>query len=470
MERLIETGHIIAKNSAEVLHSRIGIGFEKLDRDVFDPEKAYDRVAALGVKWVRIQSGWAKTEKEKGVYDFAWLDRVVDQLLVRGLEPWLCLCYSNGLYNEKAKSRFGAVGAPPIHYEEERVGWRNYVIATVKHFKGRVRWYEVWNEPDGDFITWDYASNATEYGELALTTAQVIKAADPDSKVIGGAFCTRNIHFVDEALATGMGAAVDALSFHEYTPDETRVPETVGYLTAIGQMYNPHMAVVQGESGSQSSSKGAGALAGGSWTPLKQAKQLLRHTVMDLSTEVLFTSYFSCMDMIEALHGKVGDEASILDYGYFGVLGADFDAQGRSVGSYTPKPSYYALQNLASLFAGDVKNEVLPIVKERCESHRIFGMDCSDPTIVVRGFRKPNGAAAVAYWNAVNLMTTTCESTLSFRCAGLPGEVRLVDPMSGKIYRLPDAMCEPHGENRWFLRNLPLLDYPLLITFGDFCS
>ena len=58
---------------------------------------------------------------------------------------------------------------------------------------------------------------------------------------------------------------------------------------------------------------------------------------------VRFTSYFTCVDMIEALHGTVGDKSSYLDYGYFGVLGADFDEDGFSTGEYEPKQSYYAL-------------------------------------------------------------------------------------------------------------------------------
>ena len=67
MERLIKIGKIQPKHSRTIQNSKIGIGFEKLDRDVFDPEKAYDRVGELGVKWIRIQSGWQRTEKEKGI-------------------------------------------------------------------------------------------------------------------------------------------------------------------------------------------------------------------------------------------------------------------------------------------------------------------------------------------------------------------------------------------------------------------
>ena len=76
MDRLTKIGSVKPVHSTQVKESTLGLGFEKLDRAVFDPEKAYDKVAALGVKWIRIQSGWARTEKEPGVYDFAWFDDI----------------------------------------------------------------------------------------------------------------------------------------------------------------------------------------------------------------------------------------------------------------------------------------------------------------------------------------------------------------------------------------------------------
>ena len=101
MDRLTKIGSVKPVHSTQVKESTLGLGFEKLDRAVFDPEKAYDKVAALGVKWIRIQSGWARTEKEPGVYDFAWFDDIVGNLLRRGLRPWVCLCYGNPLYDEE---------------------------------------------------------------------------------------------------------------------------------------------------------------------------------------------------------------------------------------------------------------------------------------------------------------------------------------------------------------------------------
>ena len=81
MERLTKIGQINPKKSIDIKHSRIGLGFEKLDRNVFDPNKAYPFVAQSGVKWARLQSGWQRTERVKGVYDFQWLDDIVDNMI-----------------------------------------------------------------------------------------------------------------------------------------------------------------------------------------------------------------------------------------------------------------------------------------------------------------------------------------------------------------------------------------------------
>jgi hypothetical protein len=72
----VKIGRVRWKSAGESDAWRIGVGLEKLDRDLYDPEKCYDDLAAVGAKWVRIQSGWCRTEKVKGVYDFTWLDIV----------------------------------------------------------------------------------------------------------------------------------------------------------------------------------------------------------------------------------------------------------------------------------------------------------------------------------------------------------------------------------------------------------
>ena len=320
MVKLQKIGKLAPKSAAGVPASRLGIGFEKLDRAVFDPEKAYDKLGKIGVKWVRIQSGWQRTEKEKGVFDFGWLDSIVDNLLSRGMTPWVNLCYGNELYTDLARTSYGAVGCPPVYREEELTAWLNYCTALAVHLKGRVRHFEVWNEPDGNWSWKPNGANATELGNFTKATAKAIKAAVPEAYLIGGVLYAHNATYLNTALQTGMGEVLDAISFHAYTLIESDVLERVRAIRGLLDQYGLNLDIIQGESGAQSSPFGAGALRYADWTPYSQAKALLRHLVTDLSTEVKFASYFSCMDMIEALRGTVGDKASYLKLGLINPL------------------------------------------------------------------------------------------------------------------------------------------------------
>ena len=479
MERITKIGSIPPKASSQVKNSRLGLGFEKLDRALFEPDNAYDKVAELGVKWIRLQSGWARTETQKGVYDFSWLDSIVDNLIRRGLKPWFCLCYGNGLYNERAAEVFGCVGVPPIFSQKEKDAWIAYVKATVRHFEGRIDWFEIWNEPDGIWC-WKHGVSPEEYGDFARDTAKAIKETNPNVKVIGLSQCMRSLHWANGALSRGMCDYIDAITFHEYTADESLVFERAKAMKSLVRAYNPNILVIQGESGSQSKYSEAGALNRADWTERKQAKQLLRHTVADLISDVYFASYFSTLDMVEALNGKADDLASYLDYAYFGVLGAEFDEKGVATGEYFRKPSFYALQNLASIFSEEIEVYDLPVIFHPTKSNPVLGEDCKDKTILSGGFRRVGKdgkpAFAFAYWNSLDLMTTEFEGTVTLQLAAPCGEYRpnladalkLIDPYDGSVYRLSKNFVDTTPAGTVTLRNLPLKDYPLILTVGEF--
>ncbi|MDD3334950.1 MAG: beta-galactosidase [Eubacteriales bacterium] len=467
MERLRKVGHIQPVCAKEIGLSRLGVGFEKLDRKAFDPNNAYDQVAELGVHYVRLQSGWQRTEREKGVYDFAWLDEIVDNLLARGQEPWIDLCYGNDLYNENAKKYYGAVGCAPITSAEEKKAWESYVEAVVRRYRGKVRWYEIWNEADGQWC-WKHGPNAQEYGDFTVATANAIHRADPQAKAIGCVLCSIQMPFFKAMFDRGVADAVDAVSFHRYNADELNALGEIRALRALLNRYNPKVQIIQGESGTQSDSRGCGALRGGAWTELKQAKYTLRHRLLDLSSEVVFTSHFSALDMVEALNGTVGNQSSWLDFGYFGLLHADFDANGVACGTYSPKLSYRAMQHLTSLFRMDVTPVDLPILRRVKESPRVLGMDDGSSRFVMLGFQRDNGAQALAYWKAVDLMTETYEGTVTLELPEETRQIHLTDLLTGEVYQIPETMMTRTDGGVTYLNHLPLTDSPLLITFGDF--
>jgi len=229
------------------------------------------------------------------------------------------------------------------------------------------------------------------------------------------------------------------------------------------------MEMIQGETGTQSRDDGAGALRGGAWTPEKQSKFLLRHMMSHLFLDTKFTSYFSCMDMIEALNGTVGDKSSYLDYGYFGLLGAEFDSDGFATGEYKQKLAYRSYQVLASIFREEFWLEDLPLrFIDGVFSRRLLRNDDINRKIIARSFKKPNGSSALVYWMPSELLTTSYESTLSLECAGIYEKIHLIDLKNGDVFDVPDDLIIRKENGYLQLLHLPLKDYPMLLTFGDF--
>ncbi len=475
MERLKKIGKLRYYSASEVQDSRLGIGFEKLDRNVFDPEKAYDKVARIGVKWVRIQSGWERTEKVKGVYDFAWLDDIVDNLLARGLRPWMCLCYGNSNYTPLAEEVFGAVGCPPINSPEAMEGWLKYVKATVEHYKGRVEHFEIWNEPDNRF-SWKHKLgeemvekiNSVEYAEFASATGKAIKEVNPDAHVIGiGLAHLNNMQHINRMLSTGLYKDLDSVSFHVYSSHDASRDEKLQQLRNLLDIYDPNLKIVQGESGGQTRSDGNGAMKGFAWTREKQLKYLLRTLIIDAHFDVMITSYFSTIDMIEALHGLRADRSSYLDYGYFGVIGADFDEEGRATGEYTEKPSYYALSALAAMLRENARPIQMPRIFEELPSRRMNGSDTPGEDIKSYAFRLCNGSTALFYWMPADILTSSYEGTATVSIYGQDcSEIHIVDLRDGTVYELPENMVRDLDAGGVQFINMPITDVPLALVFG----
>ena len=447
----------------------LGLGFEKLDRDLFDPTRAYPFLPATGVSWLRLQSGWQRTERAKGVYDFAWLDAIVDSLVALGLKPWMCLCYGNGLYGGGAEKVFGAVGVPPIFTDEQRRAWRAYVTATVAHFRGRVAAWEVWNEPDGTWC-WKHGPSGPEYGRFVIETAAAVRAADPEAKIVAGSMCLWvDTPWFHELVDTGALDDIWGFTYHQYSEDERGSIEKAQMLGAMLRPRNPRIRIVQGESGSQSRPDGHGALRDQAWTPRKQARQLLRHAVADLLAGVEFSSYFSCLDMVEALNGATGDLGSILDYGYFGVLAAEFGPDGRATGAYSPKPSYRALAALSSVLRGTPRRVVDAPVAFCAEPAPHLGGGMREPhgrELLCGMLELANGARGLAYWNPTPLHTVEYEGTATIVWRGIDKAPLLANPLDGAVAPLPEACVERLAPGVLHLRRIPLRDTPLFLLDG----
>lgn len=295
-ENFKKVGELDILSSREIKYSRWSIGGETLDRDYADYDSYKTYLDDLGAKRIRLQGGWAKSEQEKGKYDFKWLDEIINDAKSRGVEPWIQLSYGNPIY-EGGGQPILAGGIPSS--EEALEAWDNWVAAMIRHFKDRVIEWEIWNEPD---ISKKF--NAADFAVFYERTADVIKKEQPGSRLIAlGLAGLTNVDYVETVLQhmkdRGKLSYVDAVTYHGYTyRPEDNYPLFVNLRQAV-KSYDERIELWQGENGAPSTPIGVavGALTKQDWSEITQAKWDIRRMLGDMAYEVDVTNIFQISDM-----------------------------------------------------------------------------------------------------------------------------------------------------------------------------
>ncbi len=424
------------RSGKSIAASPLSVGMETLDRKMFDPSRTYQLVGELGVKWARLQTGWARTERVRGEFDFRWLDEVVDNLLAVGVQPWFNLGYGNPLYIAGTPHET-AVGCVPLE-PAAREAWVRYVRAIAGHFRGRVRHWELWNEPNITAFWRPHQPDAAGYVDLVKLTAPEIRRAIPDAVLIGGVLAglAGAFDYVERALDAGLARYVQRISYHPYRAiPESNYESEVRTLRGIIARYGK-LAIWQGENGAPSVKGGTGHPFELDGTERQQAKWLLRRILTDLALDIELTSYFHLCDLPNYIWatGPSGKTQ------YMGLLHSDF----------TPKPAYRAYQSLCALFDSETRTADLLVAP-------------AAPGTKVAAFVR-RGYALCAFWQPVSLVEpyTPRQTRLqlwSGQAARLENPV-LIDPLTGEVRQLAGK----RSGGGWSFDSVPLTDYPWLVT------
>ena len=466
-------GRIPHKHSAEVSESPLGIGFETLDRDTFDPKKTFPFLAESGVKRARCQTGWMKCEKTVGMFDFAWLDEVVDGLAKIGIETWLSVSFGHPHYTPckkyadqwdaaKASGKTvpgwarGWVGETPwYHGEEAMKGWRNYCKALARHFKGRVRTWEVWNEPEwfwthggkavGD--EYGYARCAKDYAGFLRFTAKAIREEIPDAQISFN-LAMPSSGWIHALAREGIGDCVDIYNYHHYesTP-EAHLREMIEQARACFVRPDGRpVRIWQGESGRATGKSMLFALP----SQYAQAKFVARRVLADLHEGAEVSSVFTVTDFL-CYYPDGRDQ-------YYGLIDARADK---------PKLGFVTLQHLGWFCDGIRRSPCDYVSFSPCWGHEFRAMkDFS--SVTVASFRR-KGVPVFAWWQRehVEMTAPALFGTLRVNVAEGAEALRnpvLVDPVKGLVW---DASAyrqfeESSGNVKFY--GFYALDYPLLLT------
>jgi len=213
-----------------------------LPRDPYLPwdRHWWTRMFDAGVSWIRIgqyentsdYTSWDWIEQKRGVLAIPpGLDDYVDSLVDNGVKVQVQLLYGNPMYTAPAGKLPDAISPEPGSFHnpdrslysvfwppktpEQIAAFVKYVQFVVTHFRGRIRYYALWNEQDIDY--WNPRPDAEEYGHLLKAFVPAVHGADTQAKVIYGGQADPTREFAQRALkACDCAAGIDVFAYHTY--------------------------------------------------------------------------------------------------------------------------------------------------------------------------------------------------------------------------------------------------------------
>ena len=430
-----EIGRIRPRSVREIAGSKFTLGCETLDRGYADYEEYKEYIPPLGIKTIRLQAGWGKTEKVRGVYDFRWLDKIIFDAAGRGLNILLETDYGNSIYPG---------GGGDDHHTgfpvdpEPLAAWDRWIEAMARHYAGTVRDWAMWNEPD---IPGTRSVEQTV--DFNIRTAKLIRKIIPDAR-IGGLSLADSTDAFDEYLSLmekkGELGLFEWIIYHGYLYNPDEAYGRGARLQRFLARHTPVVKLRQGENGCPSERvEKFFSFHDYDWTEFSQAKWDLRRFIGDVAHDVE-TSVFTICDFDHI--GRTINRK--------GLLRAEKDHKVVGI-----KQVYYAIQHMTSVFDDTLQ----PAPRDRAAV--LFKRNCA-------AFPFANTAGKgnlCVYWDRSDIPG---EST-----ATEPGQLLLLDlafdepvladVISGSVYAIPADRIVRQGDFVQF-RDMPVTDSPLLIA------
>jgi len=156
---------------------------------------------------------WSNINRQPGVYDWSNFERLLQLAESHGVDVLFTFGQTPRWASSKpdAPTEYGpGFCAPPSKLEY----WDDFVRATVTQARGRIKLWEIWNEPQDESF---YCGDIATMVELQKRAYKIIKTLDPGALVltpspVGG----EGPKWMSDFLAAGGGQYADILAFHGY--------------------------------------------------------------------------------------------------------------------------------------------------------------------------------------------------------------------------------------------------------------
>ena len=223
---------VVTNNPKMGVHTRLTDEVEE-----WKIKRTLEMVREMGARWIVEYFPWAYSEPVPGRFDWSHADLVVDHARRQGLTVIARL----GLVPPWARPK----DTINTYLEEERFAdFARYVGAFTSHFRGRVSYIVIWNEPNLS-LEWGYRPvDPDGYVRLLQAAHRAAKEADPSVIVLAGALAptlappgsgegVNELFYLQQMYDAGAAASFDGLAVHAYgwtsPPDEPATPERINF-------------------------------------------------------------------------------------------------------------------------------------------------------------------------------------------------------------------------------------------------
>lgn len=429
-------GTLIPKNVHEIDTSMWSLGCETLDRSLADWDAYKGYLEPLGIKRIRLQGGWNRTETKKGEYDFAWLDHIVDDAQARGLV--VCLETDYHCHQYEPKGATGPGGGLP-EGEEVLAAWDRWVEAMAQRYSAKgVHEWMMYNEPN-----LRKENTAEKIVANNIRTAEIIKRVDPEAKIGAFVLAGLNVEMIKTMLVQikeqGKLGLFNWAIYHGYSGNPDSLSGRMAELNAMLAEVAPTIKPWQGEAGC-ASEEVQYALSGIPWTEYSHAKWNTRRMLCDLGHDVE-SSVFTISDL--AYHTDFISR--------YGLLKTNPDN-----GIIKVKTAFYSIQNVVTVF-----NDALARVPDYP-----LTVTKGETNLTWYAFRdKKSGLDVITLWDGRQIPSN--DSDIERVDLAIKGghfkEPVWVDLITGNIFEIPAEQMTAEGDTVRFM-NVPVYDGPGALT------
>ena len=208
-------------------------------------EKTMQLIQQAGVGWIKQEFEWDQIEFKKGYFTddkfkkSAW--QKYDQIVELAAKYNVKIVARLDRAPEWARPANSNAGAPPKNYQD----YADFVTAFVTHYKGKINYLQIWNEPnlhdewlDGTPV------DPKKYTEMLKLAYGAAKKADPNIKVMSAPLAMnvedfpdrRNLSeliYLDEMYKAGAKSYFDILPANgyglEFAPDAKPDPKVLNF-------------------------------------------------------------------------------------------------------------------------------------------------------------------------------------------------------------------------------------------------